>query len=156
MAGIKKLTTRIINKHATAEVWYRSNFKPLQAEVIIYDPGFDPKDGRTHTCERQKIGDGTHTVNELPFVDEKIAVVTKTTSATEVVTSVSNPTYVGARYTAPSMGQTFVDNTLTVTFDAGSYTPATLTLGEVETATVSYLTNVAVDIDTPHHTENNQ
>ena len=102
MAGIKKLTTRIVNKHATAEVWYRSNFKPLQAEVIIYDPGYDPVDGRTYTCERQKIGDGTHTVNNLPFVDEKRAVVDKTVTSRAVVTSVTSPSYVAASYTAPS------------------------------------------------------
>ena len=155
MAGIKKLTTRIINKHATAEVWHKSNFKPLQAEVIIYDPGYDPRDGKTYTCERQKIGDGTHTVNELPFADEKRAVVTKSETATEVVTSVGSPTYVSASYTAPSMGQLFADNTLTVTFDAGSYTPATLTPGTVETSTVRYLSDVTVDVETPHYTEEN-
>lgn len=156
MAGIKKLTTRIINKHATPEVWYRSNFKPLQAEVIIYDPGFDPKDGRTYTCERQKIGDGTHTVNELPFADEKTAVVSKTSSGINVVTSVSDSTYVGANYVAPSMEQTLTDDTLKLTFNPGSYTPATFTPGEATVSAVEYITDIGVTLESPYYTvENN-
>lgn len=67
MAEPKHVKTRIINKHATAAVWNESNFRPLQAEIVIYDPGQDPKDGKTYSHERFKIGDGTRTINELPF-----------------------------------------------------------------------------------------
>lgn len=70
MAGLKKLSTRIINKHATAAVWNtKTNFIPLQAEIIVYDPGYDSTDGITYDYSRHKIGDGTHNVTELPFSD---------------------------------------------------------------------------------------
>lgn len=68
MAELKKVNTRIIHKHATAAVWHEKQFIPLQGEIIIYDPGYDPKDGVTYTYERMKVGDGARKVTDLPFV----------------------------------------------------------------------------------------
>ena len=63
----KNFNTRIINKHDTEENWSKANFIPKQGELIIYD-----KDS-THDIERFKIGDGTTTVNELPFQNINIS-----------------------------------------------------------------------------------
>lgn len=62
MAAQKKIRSRLINKHATAAVWDNSNFKPLQAQVIVYDK--DQSTGR----ERIKVGDGATPVKDLPFI----------------------------------------------------------------------------------------
>ena len=62
--NIRTIKTRIINKHATAAVWDNTDFVPLQGEWIIYDKDND------YPYERAKIGDGSKTVSELPFVDE--------------------------------------------------------------------------------------
>ena len=86
MSGIKKLSTRIINKHATAAIWNtKTNFYPLQGETIVYDPGYDSTDGKIYKYERFKIGDGTHNVTELPFANEQQAVVTKTTKGLLII-----------------------------------------------------------------------
>lgn len=143
MAGLKKLSTRVINKHATAAVWNDTNFTPLQGEIVIYDPGYDSKDGKTYTYERMKVGDGSHNVQELPFINE--VAVTETKKTIDVVTNVGTPTYISSEYTAPSMGQNCVDETLTITFDAGAYKPATFTAGEVtSTSTITYVEDVEV------------
>ena len=63
----KNFNTRIINKHDTEENWSKANFIPKQGELIIYD-----KDS-THDIERFKIGDGTTTVNKLPFQNINIS-----------------------------------------------------------------------------------
>ena len=74
MAEQKHISTRIINKHATAAVWNtKTNFTPLQAETIVYDPGYDSSDGVTYEYPRYKIGDGTHNVTELPFVNKDVS-----------------------------------------------------------------------------------
>lgn len=149
MAGLKKLNTRIINKHATAAVWNDSSFKPLQGEVVIYDPGYDSKDGKTYTRERMKIGDGTHTVQELPFFNEvDVNVETEKTSVT-VVTNVGSPSYIAANYTAPSMGQILTDDTLTIEFNAGSYTPAQFVEGDHAKQTIEYVTGVSATTANP-------
>lgn len=69
MAELKKVNTRIIHKHATAAIWNETNFTPLQGEIVIYDPGYDPKDKKTYSQERMKIGDGSKTIQELPFAN---------------------------------------------------------------------------------------
>ena len=150
MAELKKLNTRIINKHATAAVWNDTNFKPLQGEVVIYDPGYDSKDGKTYTRERMKIGDGSKTIQELPFVNEVNVEVTKETKSVKVVTSVGTPVYTSSNYVAPTMSQNLTDDILTLSFDAGSYTAATFTAGEVaETQTIEYITDVQADAVSP-------
>ena len=147
MAGLKKLNTRIINKHATAAVWNDSTFKPLQAEIVIYDPGYDSKDGKTYTCERMKIGDGTHTVQELPFVNSVDVSVETTTATKTVVTNVGSPTYIAASYTAPSMGQTLSNDILTIEFNAGSYTAAQFIEGDHTKEIIEYVTDVSATAD---------
>ena len=71
----KKVKTRIQNKHDTEENWGKLNTPPLAGEIIIYD-----KDS-THTKQRIKVGDGTTTVDELPFIVDKEDTDTKLNSA---------------------------------------------------------------------------
>ena len=149
MAELKKLSTRIINKHATAEVWNRSNFIPLQGELIIYDPGYDSTDGKTYRRERLKIGDGQHLVQELPFVTDLKVNVGQTTNTITVVTSVSDPSYTSAEYVAPSMSHNVNDDILTVTFDAGKYTPASFKAGSNTSELITYITDVDTQVEIP-------
>ena len=59
----KNLKTRIQNKHDTEANWAKATtFKPLAGELIIYD-----KDSN-NAKPRFKVGDGTTTVTNLPFV----------------------------------------------------------------------------------------
>lgn len=61
----KKLNTRIVHKHDTAENWMKAtNFIPKHGEIIVYDAD------TTTTYERIKIGDGRTVVSALPFADE--------------------------------------------------------------------------------------
>ena len=63
----KRLSTRIVHKHATEADWLKAtNFAPMAGELIIYDVDAQ------HTYERVKIGDGTTNVNALPFVDDAL------------------------------------------------------------------------------------
>ena len=67
MATEKTLKTRVVLKHDTEANWKTAGnaanpFIPKKGEVIIYDPD------DTHTCSRQKVGDGIKNVNELPFL----------------------------------------------------------------------------------------
>ena len=67
MATEKTLKTRVVLKHDTEANWETAGnatnpFIPKKGEVIIYDPD------DTHTCSRQKVGDGIKNVNELPFL----------------------------------------------------------------------------------------
>ena len=86
----KNIKTRIQNKHDLEVNWLlASNFIPLQGELVVYDIEVDaegntltkdannesiillPADRTTpYTYERFKIGDGIHTINELPFTTE--------------------------------------------------------------------------------------
>lgn len=61
---VKVLTSRVVNKHATEAQWNLSSLVPMQGELIIYDIDSN------YTYERFKIGDGIHSVNELPFATE--------------------------------------------------------------------------------------
>ena len=149
MAGLKKLSARIINKHATAAVWNDTNFIPLQGEIVIYDPGYDSKDGKTYKRERMKIGDGSHNIQDLPFVNELETDVTTETQKTNVVTNVGTPTYIAAEYDAPSMGQNFEDDVLTIEFNSGSYKPAEFAAGVPVIQSLEYVTDVDVTTSTP-------
>ena len=84
----KNFYTRIENKHDLEVYWNKASFIPLQGELIVYDVEVDSSGstliktidgvtkpvcefvGRTtpYTYERFKIGDGIHTVKELPFM----------------------------------------------------------------------------------------
>lgn len=58
-----KIKRRIVNKHDTAENWAKAtNFIPLNAELIVYDPDEE------YSYPRFKIGDGITNVNSLPFI----------------------------------------------------------------------------------------
>ena len=59
---------RIQVKHDLAENWAKAvNFIPLAGEIIIYDGLIE--EGEYIEQPRLKIGDGIHTVNELPFLE---------------------------------------------------------------------------------------
>lgn len=61
----KQFNTRIINKHDIAANWAKAtNFIPKKGELIVYDAD------TTNTQPRLKIGDGTTTVINLPFVTD--------------------------------------------------------------------------------------
>lgn len=84
----KNIKTRIQNKHDLEVNWLQaSDFVPLQGELIVYDIEVDSSgntltktvdgtvvallpEGRTapYAYERFKIGDGIHSVGDLPFV----------------------------------------------------------------------------------------
>ena len=60
--AIRKIKTRVQNKHAVEADWLKaSNFTPLEAELIIYDAD------ENYNYNRMKIGDGVTKVNDLPF-----------------------------------------------------------------------------------------
>ena len=80
MAEPRRIKTRIIQKHAQAATWDNAkNFVPLEGELIVFD-----KDSST-SYPRLKIGDGSKTINELPFITagtaEKLVSVRKITLA---------------------------------------------------------------------------
>lgn len=60
------LNLRIINTHDTEDNWNnKTTFVPKAGEIIVYDVD------KSHTYERFKIGDGTSTITNLPFVIDK-------------------------------------------------------------------------------------
>ena len=60
---------RIVNKHDIEANWLKATgFTPKQGELIVYDID------ENYSYERIKIGDGTHNVNALPFVDDALRV----------------------------------------------------------------------------------
>lgn len=66
----KKINARVTNKHDIEENWLKAtNFIPLAGEIIIYD-----KD-KNHNYDRIKIGDGTTTINNLPFSTSLVQIV---------------------------------------------------------------------------------
>ena len=54
---------RIRLKNDTEKNWNKSNFIPLQGELIIYSTD------EAHPFFRLKVGDGVTVVTELPFID---------------------------------------------------------------------------------------
>ena len=67
MATEKKITSRIQQKHDVAANWARAtNFIPKKGEIIIYDAEYNASGEETQAV-RFKIGDGSKTVNNLPF-----------------------------------------------------------------------------------------
>ena len=78
----KELQTRIIHKHDTAANWEaNASFIPKQGELIVYDADDN------FTYERFKIGDGTTTVANLPFMPgpaDSVLVVTATPVTDEI------------------------------------------------------------------------
>lgn len=67
MATEKKITSRIQHKHDVAANWEKAtNFIPKKGEIIIYDAEYNTNGVET-TPVRFKIGNGSATVNALPF-----------------------------------------------------------------------------------------
>jgi hypothetical protein len=62
------MKARIAFLHKTEKEWNRQNFIPNPGEMVIYDPDNNFK------YQRIKIGDGIHSLQELPFfIDETIS-----------------------------------------------------------------------------------
>ena len=72
----KQINTRIQHKHDIEANWLKAvNFVPMQGELIIYDDCyFDDENNKVVVADqiRFKIGNGTSTVNELPFSDDSL------------------------------------------------------------------------------------
>ena len=67
MATEKKINSRIQQKHDVAANWAKAtNFIPKKGEIIIYDAEYNASGEETQAV-RFKIGDGTRTINNLPF-----------------------------------------------------------------------------------------
>lgn len=67
MATEKKIPSRIQQKHDVAANWAKAtNFIPKKGEIIIYDAEYNASGEETQPV-RFKIGDGSKTVNNLPF-----------------------------------------------------------------------------------------
>lgn len=67
MATEKKINSRIQQKHDVAANWAKAtNFIPQKGEIIIYDAEYNASGSETQAV-RFKIGDGTRTINNLPF-----------------------------------------------------------------------------------------
>lgn len=74
-------------KIETPENWDKAiNFIPKLNQIILYDG--QKIDGRYVTSPRLKIGDGIHTVSELPFEFEKPQVAYLESEAVLVINSV--------------------------------------------------------------------
>ena len=67
MATEKKINSRTQQKHDVAANWAKAtNFIPKKGEIIIYDAEYSASGEETQAV-RFKIGDGSKTVNNLPF-----------------------------------------------------------------------------------------
>ena len=67
MAAEKNITSRIQQKHDTAANWANATtFIPKKGEIVIYDAEYNTSGAETQPV-RFKIGDGSKTVNNLPF-----------------------------------------------------------------------------------------
>lgn len=91
MATEKNIQTRIQHKHDIEANWLKAtNFIPKAGELIIYDVD------ATHTEPRLKIGNGTTTVNNLPFAgDNSKATDTKVTQNAAITTAGEYPVILG-------------------------------------------------------------
>ena len=80
----KRINSRLINKHDTEAHWILAeNFTPMAGEIIIYDRD------ENYNYERFKIGDGETLVNNLPFVDETMVIVsTRVTHGESLLSSI--------------------------------------------------------------------
>ena len=68
MAAEKNITSRIQQKHDTAANWANATtFIPKKGEIVIYDAEYNTSGVQTQAV-RFKIGDGSRTINNLPFV----------------------------------------------------------------------------------------
>lgn len=61
------MKARVSNLAKPEAEWSKLNFRPLAGELVVYTPDSN------HKYSRVKIGDGEHTLQELPFLVESIA-----------------------------------------------------------------------------------
>ena len=95
--AVKPLNARIAHKHDTQANWeLATSFVPLKGEVIVYDADAN------NTHARFKIGDGSTTVSNLPFVGELPAV---SESDNGKVLIVSNGQWAAGTEPAPALVQ---------------------------------------------------
>lgn len=67
MATEKKINSRIQQKHDVAANWANATtFIPKKGEIVIYDAEYNTSGVQTQAV-RFKIGDGSRTINNLPF-----------------------------------------------------------------------------------------
>ena len=60
------MKARISNLIKTEAEWSKLDFKPYPGEIIVYAPSNEAD------CVKIKIGDGRHSLRELPFVIEHV------------------------------------------------------------------------------------
>lgn len=83
---MKRISTRIAQKHDLEAVWIQNNpdFIPMAGEIIIFDAEVDNSgntlmlpQGRTqpYTFSRTKVGDGFTDVLTLPFCSSVVQIV---------------------------------------------------------------------------------
>lgn len=91
MATEKNINSRIQHKHDIEANWLKAtNFIPKAGELIIYDVD------ATHTEPRLKIGNGTTSVNDLPFAGDSSKVTdTKVTQNAAITTNGEYPVILG-------------------------------------------------------------
>lgn len=64
---------RVLMKHDITINWEKAiNFIPKAGEIIVYDDYFVETSEDGQKLPGFKVGDGTHNVNSLPFVDKRI------------------------------------------------------------------------------------
>jgi hypothetical protein len=89
----KHLKVKIIHKCETAADWERSSYVPAEGEIVTY------KIDEQHNYERLKLGDGVHTVKDLPFVSDDIrfelnSLIGKPTDGLEYILSEDGTYYI--------------------------------------------------------------
>ena len=63
------MKARVSNLHKTAAEWLKlKDWKPEAGELIVYDPDSE------FNYARVKLGDGSHTLTELPFFVDQAAI----------------------------------------------------------------------------------
>ena len=128
MATEKKINSRIQQKHDVAANWAKAtNFIPQKGEIIIYDAEYNASGSETQAV-RFKIGDGTRTVNNLPFAvidySNRITALEGKPGLDKVgtVTNVSAGVGLKVTGTATVAPKVEIDDSVVFVFDCGSAT----------------------------------
>lgn len=131
----KTLNARMSQKHDIEANWNKAtNFVPLAGEIIFYDP--DEKYNYTRT----KVGDGITKVNDLPFSNTQVQVITSDTL--EILSTLNIHKMTQEEYDQALANGTLENNTIYLTPDeAIDLTPY---------ATIEQL-NLKADIDHNHN-----